>query len=141
MTNNVYIIDLIESIERLHYKYRTEFGIQLAPHGVTPTEASLLLLLASSETAPSLKEIGAAQTADTPPSRLLRSLRDRKLVRQTRDKLDERIWRFTLTAQGKRMADVVQKCKVDLAKQWGRDLSKGSLGPTVKLLRQLSTGL
>ena len=113
---------------------------QLAPLGLTPSQAEVLRCL--NDAGPlSLIALGGLLVCETgSPSRLVNTLVEKALVQRNENPADRRQVTLRLTAEGRRLAIRVSKVE-DALHCWIRErLGAGALAATAKYMRRLLAG-
>lgn len=117
------------SLDDASQRYRSAYAAALAPHRVTVAEADTLLTVDyfKGRVGPSLSEVANRMGADVLPSRTLKQLRKKGLVKRDEDKNDERVRRFRLTAKGKRLATDIRSIRRTMSKKLADQTNKADL--------------
>jgi len=104
---------LLSTLESVAVRYRTQYMADLAEVGVTPSEAAILLLLASwsKEDLPTQADIIANLPGSAPPSRVINDLYDRGLVECTNYPGDRRMWRHQLDPSAKKTVKKIREIR------------------------------
>lgn len=136
VTKLAYTDELVREIDRLSRAFTRIYADSVRPLALTPAEADALrLLMGTAEVeAPSLKRIGEMSNLETPPSRLMKSLRDRDLVVQERDKTDERVYRYKLSKKGRSMAKRADKARNAALSVLGEKATSPSIGKALRAI-------
>jgi MarR family transcriptional regulator, organic hydroperoxide resistance regulator len=109
----------------------------LEPLAVTPSQAEVLRILAD-HGPQTLLGVGRLLVCEPgSPSRLVKTLADRRLVTCKRDRADRRSLVISLTAEGKRIAVEVQKVEARLHAMIDHLLPGGTGPELIALLRRL----
>lgn len=140
MTNTVRNVQrCLEAVVGCADRYQSALSKQLAAHDLTISESDILIVLHNHRSKPhlSLTQIAERVGVQTPPSRLVKSLRQRGLVAETRDTTDQRVWRFALTAKGRKLAVDVSKIKTRLASRAKATLKRPSATSIAKALTNI----
>jgi len=134
-----YTDGLVKAANRLNRSFTKLYADSLRSIALTPTEADALRLLKQSgcKESPSLKRIAEMSNIDTPPSRMMKSLRDRDLVVQERDQNDERVYRFKLSRKGQSVAEKVNKCRDEALEILGANTNSDAMAKAVRAVEAL----
>lgn len=116
------------------------FADALRPHGLTPSQAEALRVIA--ERGPlSLRELGGLLVCETgSPSRLVDGLVRAGLVERIEDPDDRRRVTLTLTPTGRTAADHVCEAEAQLHDLLDQIIPARKLAPTLDVLRALVAG-
>lgn len=123
-----------DDLEHAMARFRVAYLAALRPLRLTPSEAAVLLVLGDAKAPPSLNTVAKYLAAETPPSRLMSQLTENGLVSTERDPDDKRIWRFFLSAKGKKALQDVRRVRRELARQVSSKTNPSQLKSARKVL-------
>lgn len=141
MTNTVNdMYCLLEEAIACANRYKKVVSQELALVGLTLGESEILEALNKHTAQTHLSLTGLAERigVQTPPSRLVKGLRMRDLIAESRDKSDQRVWRFRLTAKGKKLAQKATKIRKGLAAKSRSNFRRPSATSVASALRAIN---
>lgn len=116
--------ETITQLDAVSRQIQKEWGKRLATVNLTSSQAMAIRILA--EQSPlSLKALGEALPMDTPPSRLVSGLVEKRLVSRAED-TDRRQVVLTLTVKGNKQVAAIKRCDTALARWLAKRLPQAA---------------